>query len=183
MPANERAKGPGYEALHYRMDELVEEMARDFRSGKSADWPKVSKPVIHRIWAGFVATGRVQDDRTLDNIFSTIRDNVVRLQIANIVGQHEEVTPDCILNGVLNEDEYSAFSDWVVDYEGEWRISDYGLKPLQDAIALAHEALSAELRLKYIDRALHVVHCRGDLSRLFVEGGRATVNALQGEYA
>lgn len=75
------------------------------------------------------------------------------------------------------EAQVDEFCAWLVDTPEGWRISDYGIKPLSHALALAFEARTQAAKLKYLDRALNVVHCRGDLSRLFVEGGRQTVLA------
>ena len=45
-------------------------------------------------------------------------------------------------------------------------------------MALAFEATTSTARLKYLDRALNVVHARGDLAKFLIEGGRATVMDL-----
>jgi len=174
----ERAKGPGYETQYLRQDEMVATMVEDYKAGRPVHWPVLSKTLVHRVWADFSRDGYVRDERALDGIFASIRDNVVRLQIANIVGGHEAVGPDVLLSEYLDEEEYEAFCTWLVDYEDGWRISDYGIKPLSDAVALAFEARTAGARLKYLDRALNVTHMRGDLSKLFIEGGRSTVMAV-----
>ncbi len=179
MQQTERAKGPGYETQYLRQEELVSEMVAHYRAGKPVHWPVVGQALLSRVWSDFVRDGYVRDERALDNIFASIRDNVVRLQIANIVGGHEAISAEAILSDYLDETEHEAFCTWLVDYEDGWRISDYGIKPLCDAIALAFEARTATARLKYIDRALHVTHMRGDLSKLFVEGGRRTVAAVE----
>ena len=104
-----------------------------------------------------------------------MRDCVVRLEVSTIVAEHTGISPDAILSEYLSEDQYEAFADWLVDFNGASRVSDYGLGPLQDAIALAFEAKTPGVRLKYLDRALNVAHARGDLAKLLIEGGRATV--------
>ncbi|MBC8741701.1 hypothetical protein F6X40_34635 [Paraburkholderia sp. UCT31] len=175
----EKAKGPGYEDLHYRFDDMLERLVADFKAGKALDWPVLRKRQVKSVWASFARDGYVRDERALDNIFASIRDNVVRLQIANIVSGHEVMSPEDLLAEHMLEDEQDRFFSWLVDYEGGWRISDYGIGPLQDAVALAFEARTPAARLKYLDRALHVTHMRGDLSKLFIEGGRSIVASLE----
>lgn len=172
----EKAKGPGYEVLMYRMSDIVYELETAFLEGKPAPWPLLKPSLIHEVWSKFSDTGYV-DDAALDIIYASMRDNLVRLQIATIVAGHDVISPDSILEECVGQEE--AFCAWLIETEDGWRISDYGLRPLTDAIALAHEARTPAQRLKYLDRALNVTHMRGDLSKLFVEGGRAQVPALE----
>lgn len=173
-----KAKGPGYLDLHHRLDDMVGRLASDFKAGKPLVWPVVSKARVHRVWEAFVKDGYVRDEEALEKIFMTMRDSVVRLEIATIVAEHTGISPDTILSEHLEETQYEKFSEWLVDFNGASRLSDYGLGPLQDAIALAFEARNPAERLKYLDRALNVVHARGDLALLFIEGGRQTVLAV-----
>ena len=173
-----KAKGPGYLDLHHRLDDMVGRLASDFKAGKPLVWPVVSKARVHRVWEAFVKDGYVRDEEALEKIFMTMRDSVVRLEIATIVAEHTGISPDTILSEHLDETQYEKFSEWLVDFNGASRLSDYGLGPLQDAIALAFEAKNPAERLKYLDRALNVVHARGDLALLFIEGGRQTVLAI-----
>ena len=173
-----KAKGPGYLDLHHRLDDMVCRLASDFKAGKPLVWPVASKARVHRVWEGFVKDGYVRDEEALDKIFMTMRDSVVRLEIATVVAEHSGVSPDTILSEHLGEEQYEAFAEWLVDFNGACRLSDYGLAPLQDAMALAFEAKTPAERLKYLDRALNVVHARGDLALLFIEGGRQTVLAV-----
>ena len=172
---NTKAKGPGYLDLHHRLDDMVCRLAADFKSGKPLVWPVVAKARVHRVWEAFVKDGYVRDEEALEKIFMTMRDSVVRLEIATIVAEHSGVSPDTILSEHLDESQYEKFADWLVDFNGAARLSDYGLGPLQDAIALAFEAKNPAERLKYLDRALNVVHARSDLALLLIEGGRMTV--------
>ena len=137
-----------YLLFHLRAEELLPDLVAAFKAGKPMKWPVVRKTALHRVWGDFVAHGRVRDEQALDAIFESMRDSLCHLLVANVVSGHEAVQPASYLDGT---------------------------RPLLDAVALAAEAPTLEARLKHLDRALHVVHMRGDLSRLFVEGGRATV--------
>lgn len=171
----EKVKGPGNEAIFNRMEPLVEELEAAFLAGKPVPWPLIPPDKIHRVWDAFVRTGFTDDD-ALEEIYRSMRDNLVRLQISTIVAGHEGCSPSAILQRC--EDQVDEFCAWLVDTPEGWRISDYGIKPLSHALALAFEARTQAAKLKYLDRALNVVHCRGDLSKFFVEGGRQTVLAL-----
>lgn len=174
----EKAKGPSYEAIFLRQGDILSEMVNDFTAGRPLNWPVLPQSLVHRVWSDFVREGYVRDERALDNIYACMRDNVLRLQISNTVAGHDVAAPEDLLEDVLSADRHEEFSDWLIESEDGWRISDYGIGPLTDALALAHEARTSSARLKYLDRALHVTHMRGDLSKLFVEGGRGTVMEL-----
>jgi hypothetical protein len=138
----------------------------------------VPKALLHRVWTDFVEHGTVRNEVLLDKIFDSIRDSAVRLAIATMVAGHTESRPEDILEEFLDPSQFEPFCDWMIEGDGHWRISDYGLKPLSNAVALAFEAKSLEAKLKYLDQAIHVAHMRGDLSRLFIEGGRDTLMAV-----
>jgi hypothetical protein len=171
----EKARGPGFQDMAYRNSDQLDRFVFDFLGGKPLHWPVVPRAKLKRVWSDFVRDGYVRDEEALESIFSTIRDNVVRLRIATIVAGHDTYDPASYLEHLLDPEEIQPFVDWLVDYEGGWRISDHGLGPLEDAVALAFEARTSAAKLKYLDRALHVTHMRGDLSLFFVEGGRHTV--------
>ena len=154
------------------LEPLVEELEAAFLSGKPAPWPLIAPAQIHRVWDAFVRTGYTDDD-ALEAIYSSMRDNLVRLQVSTIVAGHEACSPSAVLHQC--EEQVEEFCTWLIESPDGWRISDYGIQPLQHALALAFEAKTQGAKLKYLDRALNVVHSRGDLSKLFVEGGRQTV--------
>ena len=178
MNTREKAVGPGYKVIYARQGDIEYELLRDFQDGKPLNWPVLPAALVHRVWEQFVRDGYVSDDRALQNIYSSIRDNVVRLQVATIVAGHEAMSPDYLLEQLADESQHEEFISWLVDTPEGMRISDYGLPPLYDAVALAFEAKTDGARLKYLDRALNVMHQRGDLSMLFIEGGRKSTLEL-----
>lgn len=176
MNTREKAKGPGYQMFWDREEEMTERLTSDFKAGRPLDWPVLPRALVHRVWSDFSRDGYVRDDRALDNIFSAIRDNVMRLKLGTIAAEHTEVSPEVFFEEYLTPEQCEPFALWMIETENDgWRLSDYGLEPLIDAVALAFEARTPALRLKYLDRALHVTHCRGDLAKLFIEGGRQSV--------
>lgn len=171
----QKAKGPGYLHLGLLSDEMAYNLTQDFLQGKPLDWPVVASAKVHKIWSEFVEHGAVKDELGLHQVFESVRDSFLRLEVANIVSGHTGLDPATFFEDMLDPHELEPFCDWLIEGDGHWRISDYGADPLRDAIALAFEAPSNEKKLKYLDRALHVTHMRGDLSRLFIEGGRDAV--------
>lgn len=178
MDKSDRKKADrGYEDFYGRMPDMVDKMIRDWRASAPA-WPVLSPAKIHRVWDAYAATGSV-DDSALDEIYTSLRDNVLRLQISNILGDHEAIPGRDLTEDSLSEKEHETFSSWVVDdSDGNWRISDYGLPQLIDCVAFAHVARYPSEKLRHLDNLLNIVHCRGDLALLFVEGGRKSVNQL-----
>ncbi len=172
------ASGRGNEALFSRMHDLHYEMVQDFRAGKAMSWPVLEPSVVHKVWERFAQTGNVPDEQALQRILESIRDNVARLSVATIVAGHEGVSAQDVFDYALEDEEFEAFVAWLIETPQGWRISDYGVGPLWQAVALAIDAKTLPARLKYLDRALHVMHMRSDLAALFIRGGRPSVEAL-----
>ena len=64
------------------------------------------------------------------------------------------------------------------DEAGQYRLSDYGLKPLWE---IAQKLVGEEddiRRIMYIDQMLNVIHMRSDMAGNFVEGGSAALSQL-----
>ncbi|TAL65829.1 MAG: hypothetical protein EPN79_11805 [Burkholderiaceae bacterium] len=174
--ANDKPRGPGYERIHLIQDDVLERLVSQFMNRSPLAWPVVSARKVHQIWSQFIDTGRVSDEMRLQEVLDTMLQSLAHLRIANIVSGHEQQSPESLLEDRLPADRIEEFCDWLIDEDsGHWRISDYGVGPLTDAIALAFETRTPEERLKYMDRALHVTHMRGDLSSLFIEGGRVAM--------
>lgn len=179
MSTQTKAKGPGYQMFWDREDEMLSRLTDDFKAGQPLDWPVLSPDLVHRVWSDFSRDGYVRDERALDNIFASIRDNVLRLQIATIAAAHTEADPEEYLQEYLEPGDCEAFTSWLVATQSGERISDCGLGPLIETVALAFEARTAGERLKYLDRALHITHFHGDLAKLFIEGGRKNVPEIE----
>lgn len=142
-------------------------------------WPLVTQEALHRVWSGFVATGSVENEAALDAIFDRMRDSLCHLMVANWISGKTERDPVEVLGDDLDPLQHQAFCEWMLsDETGRWRVSDSAVTPLLEAMTLASEARTLGAKLKYLDRVLHVTHFHDDLSRLFVEGGRGTVEAL-----
>lgn len=172
----EKANGSGYEHINNRIGTIFHELFTDFKSGKQVNWPVLKPYVVHKVWNDFINKGYVSDEAQLDTIFSSIRDNVVRLMITSSVSSHSSLPVDFLDDQLANisiEDSNNFFK-WLTGDNYNMNISDFGTEPLFHAVALAFEAKTYEEKLKYLDRALHITHSRGDLSLFFIQGGRGS---------
>jgi len=89
----------------------------------------------------------------------------------------------CQENG-LNPDEYYTylenigFIDWCDGGTDTIACTDYGLEPLMKLACEYTEGLSPEKTMILINRILDVVHRNGDLSSLFMQGGKSACDAI-----
>ena len=74
-----------------------------------------------------------------------------------------------------------GFYDWNLMPDGSDAISDYGIEPIMKIIQEYDENLPPEKVLVLVNKALDIVHCRGDLSSIFITGGRSSLNRIAEE--
>ena len=73
------------------------------------------------------------------------------------------------------------FFEWAVLPDNTDAISDYGIKPIAKIFQeLDDNATSAEM-IVALNKILDVVHCRGDLSSMFIEGGQLTLARISND--
>lgn len=77
--------------------------------------------------------------------------------------------------------EEKGFDDWNKLPDGSDALSDFGLRPLEELIAQYDENMTPEQILVLINKCLDIVHCRGDLSSMFIEGGRQVLSQISEE--
>lgn len=86
--------------------------------------------------------------------------------------------------GTPNEDncydfmDYIGFYDWMSMPDGSDAWSDYGLPVLEKVICEYKEGMTPEETIVIINKALDVTHPRGDLSSIFIVGGRKTLSSI-----
>ena len=90
-----------------------------------------------------------------------------------------------------DEDDYSAmivylnnqqFFEWFQLPDGSDPWSDYGINPLEQIIYEYSDNKSPEEVLVLLNRALDVIHSRGDLASIFIVGGKQTLSKISEEY-
>ena len=74
-----------------------------------------------------------------------------------------------------------GFYDWNLMPDGSDAISDFGIEPIMKIIREYDENLPPEKVLVLVNKALDIVHSRGDLSSIFITGGRSSLNRIAEE--
>ena len=74
-----------------------------------------------------------------------------------------------------------GFYDWSLMPDGSDAMSDFGLEPIMKVINEYDEGMEPEKVLVLVNRILDIYHCRGDLSSIFIEGGRNTLSRISEE--
>jgi hypothetical protein len=74
--------------------------------------------------------------------------------------------------------EQQGLYDWMQMPDGSDAWSDYGIQPLTQIIAKYNKSLTPEETLVLINKALDVVHQRGDIASIFIEGGSKTLSRI-----
>jgi hypothetical protein len=175
-----------HDLIQTEFDKVIEE----YHSGRFAlmPWRVIPARSLITCWNQHARTGQVRNPRALGRIVEQMLVNVARLTITTELSGHTQMSFEDTLESYgyegsfETEPEREKFIDWAVDTpEGHWRLSDYGLKPLQ---ALAVELIATDnpdQQLVLLDRMLNVTHQRSDLAAWFVQGGTATLNQLAGK--
>ncbi|MFN6965170.1 MAG: hypothetical protein ACK4S4_15600 [Pyrinomonadaceae bacterium] len=141
----------------------------------------IKRDKLLKLWNNFVSTGVVTDYRGIWDMQTILLHNISRLFINTLLCGHDITNPKQYLLDMLektwSEEQWEKF--WWHHVHDE--LSDYGLQPLQSHLLDLLQARTCERKLKIIDRILNVVHQRGDLAALFVEGGSRTLSELAGD--
>lgn len=163
-----------FEMLSEREAELLDSIVNQYRQGTPLKWPTVSPSLISGVWEHYTRTGLVVDDGRFEQIVAGMRDCVLLLRICTILAGHESYSAESYYG--LEEDA-DAMWEWIAATAPSEPISDYGMRPLEDALFAALSTPSNRMgeKLKHVDRMLHIAHRRGDLSALLVTGGRKSV--------
>ena len=153
--------------------------------GTQVSWNKVPAARLKRIWLDFGKSKVIRDEKGLDNIADRMLENIARIKAVTELVGHEtyDVKEELAQEGIVLTPE-----QWLDFWNGDFitnQFSDYAMKPLEILYSKLFDAESAEDKLYIIDRILNVIHQRGDLAALFIEGGSATLREIfdQGGYS
>jgi hypothetical protein len=173
-----------FEMMNEERNKILREFneARKLRKAKpySQPWPVIPAARLTKIWNDYSKTGIVRDERGLDEIVDRVLRNIFRLHAnTELVGHtpgdpREMYSEDLEYHGIKNEKDYAR----LVYYIQDDKYSDYAMKPLLNIALSLMKAKTAEEKLLLVDQALNVIHQRGDIAAIFVEGGSKTLNQL-----
>ena len=167
---------------HYEI--LKEYHDKKRKRGTKMSWSVVPFARLKRIWEDYAKLGFVRDIKGLQEIERQILNNLTKLQAATDVGGHggdadlDEISEELGVKPIDGNNTDFYFDFLNTEY-GE-PISDYGLPKLWEIAKQFPRARIPEERLLLIDQMLNVIHQRGDLAALFVEGGSKSLSQLSG---
>ena len=82
-------------------------------------------------------------------------------------------------NNCLNALDDIGLYRWMRLKDGSIGLSDFGIKPLIDLLQEYTDNTSAEATFVIINKCLNITHKRGDLSSIFIEGGKKTLDKFK----
>lgn len=174
------------EDVLYNVDDQKASLLQEFydkkRKQKSMmSWDVVPFARLKKIWQDYVIYGFIRDVDGINYIATKMLANLARLQAATDLSGHSRDNPDDIAEelgykpmGEQNDDFYWHF----LETQYGTPVSDYGLTPLWKLGQQLVEETVPERKLLIIDQMLNIVHQRGDLAALFIEGGKFSLSQL-----
>lgn len=157
------------------------------------EWNVVDFSMLKRQWEEYMKWGKVlpRYEKTIEHIEKTFTDNILKITVNTELSGHDTISPIEEWKEFFGDDmkqeekermaEYmdQYFGDWILE-NGQWRISDYGLKPLHKLLAQLRKEFDPSKKLPILDKILNVVHQRSDIASWFVEGGSSALSQLSG---
>jgi len=172
--------------VYYRVDDEQESILREFYDKKRKpktmmSWPVIPFARLKKIWNDYARMGVVRDERGMDDIANQMLKTLSRLQAATDWSGHSSGDMDERAKelgfkpiGDRNDDFYWHF----LETPHGTPISDFGLPRLWKIAEGLPGARTPEEKLLIVDQMLNVIHQRGDMAALFVEGGRKSLSQL-----
>lgn len=155
--------------------------ARKRRKAKpnTQPWPLIPAARLTKIWNDYSRDGIVRDEGGMDEIADRVVKNTARLAVNTELVGHTQVSP---YKAYPEDFEYHNIKEKdmgrLQEFIQEDKYSDFALAPLQKIVFDLLKARTAEEKLLLVDQALNVIHQRGDVAAIFVEGGRKTLDKL-----
>jgi hypothetical protein len=175
-----------HEKMMDEYDDEVSNIVRSFLEHKKKSrwlvpWEVVPAARIIKIWRDYSITGVVHDERGMDDIAQRMVRNTMRLRATTEMSGHSQIGIRDVLESAgyeLTDKQIERLVDGLETKEGAWFVSDYGLPKLEQLAVDLTAAKTSKEQLLITDQMLDVIHQRGDLSAMFIEGGRKTLSGL-----
>jgi hypothetical protein len=167
--------------------QIIEEFLGRVRNGQPAgriSWNKIPAPLLKRVWLDY-GRGVIRNEKALDKIADIVIENIARLKASTDLSLHSDAREDIF--GWLEDNEIQLTDDeWSEFWNSGYITNEFSdmVEQLFDIYFDLFKAQTPEKKLYLVDRALNIVHQRGDLAELFVQGGTKTLNEIaeQGGY-
>ena len=174
--------------LFVERDEIMRNTIQDFMEkpiGARQPWRVIPFNRLKKIWEDAARYGVVHDTKGLQEIQDRMIRNLLKLEVnTEIMGHSTHYPEDEIQDEGYTMEEFhekleNPHNVYFEDPKtGQWRLSDYGLKPLWKYAEQLIRTQDPIKKIQYIDQMLNVVHMRGDIASYFVEGGSNALSQL-----
>jgi hypothetical protein len=175
------------EGAMYRYIERADEVRGDvlaafLRNPKGKQpWQRFPAARFLKLWADAAREGFVRDEKGLDELVDIMITNTAKLTFNTEMCGHTERDPVNVVDDLNDRIRWTdlrneRYGDWCEDERGMWRLSDSATPKLENYAAALLDAETATAKMQIIDLMLQVVHPRGDMAGLFVEGGSLTLS-------
>jgi hypothetical protein len=164
-------------------DILNEFFSRGRKKGSKMSWSVIPFARLRKIWEDYMRDGVVHDTVGVDEIANQMLKILARLTATNELSGHSNIDPEEIIEEhgyKLTKRNKNDFYWNFLETQYGTPVSDYGLPKLWSLARNLMSASSYEETVLYIDQMLNVVHQRGDLAALFIEGGSTSLSQLSG---
>ena len=174
------------EELFYSVDDSHGEILNEYfskhrKKDSMMSWSVIPFATVKKIWEDYAEFGFVRDEIGINNIANQMLKNLARLQASTDLSGHSQFSTEdfCEENGYkpIDGNNFDFYNNFLETPYGT-PISDFGLKPLWNLADELIYAKNAEDKLIAIDKMFNIVHQRGDLAALFVEGGSTALSQL-----
>lgn len=179
-----------YDTIEYYHDLLCQKIAeiwtgcKESGEDKRHPWIPYNLTRAKKIWTDFMKLGFVRDEKGLNKMAEDFVDKIATIEACTILGGHTQQDPKDYLESLeieWDEDTEDKLGIYLLDEQGQWRLSDYALDKLQVLAGQILEAKTPEEKLLFLDMVLFVAHQRSDVASWFIKGGRDSLDELQNQ--
>ena len=158
-----------------KFHEVLIDLQKDYKKkAKEPYWKVVELPKVKKAWSDFVKFGFVRNEEVIEEFSQIFIDNILHLYVNTVLAGHSSGEPDEYFTDYnISEDEKEFFYDYIGD-----KISDYAMEPLMNLAVELQKAEKVEEKIVILDKILNVVHQRGDIAAMFIQGGSHSLNQL-----
>lgn len=179
-----------YSTIYNEVQQDVMQQALKYKKGDTLQFVKLTEHQLTIVWESFIRTGRVLHTKIVDRIQYVMAYNTCLLSILTACMGHDQwcgikEMVSCYELGKRDSNKlkkvFLDIDDWATWSNGQWMLSDYGIKPLERYLWNAMMEENYEKKIVWLDAMLNVIHPRSDIAELFVEGGSHTLSKLSGD--
>ena len=179
-----------YDTIEYYitlLDEKIIEVWHGCKESKDDErlpWTPYNLTRAKKIWMDFMQSGIVRDEKGLNKMADNFVEKIATIEAITILGGHTQQSPEDYLDSLdieYDEETDDKLGDYILDKNGQYRLSDYALEPLQILAGKIIEETDSIKKLLLLDQVLNVVHQRSDVASWFIKGGRESLNELQNQ--